>query len=303
MRNTKQFLIAISFFFSFGALALAQSNVILGVLEDSAGDSLGAQNSRDVRVLFRRNGQGWNAYPSECADQACLKKITAAYPKEIKWIIAFDGRNLGALSTRTPEDFGMYWRVGQQQIASSQQVPTIGKRTKEFGGFLDAEVYRPLVAVSQANFKDPDEWKPAQISDQAVLLSLHKIFRQGFPNLCKNPQNEEDKLQPYAYHDQDIHLVKSYRSLGGWGLARLHIEATDCEDSDAGFGLPDPWYVVDPSGSIRYLGSGMLLVDAGDYDADGNSELLFSIEGENFGGYRIYYDNFKKSAEFRFNYH
>jgi hypothetical protein len=303
MRNTKQFLIAFSIFFSFGALVLAQSSVIVGVLEDGPGDSLGAQHTRDVRVLFRKSGQGWNAYPSNCADQACLKAMTAAYPKEISWTIAFDGRNLGALSTRTPEEFGMYWRVGQQQIAPSQQVPTIGKRTKEFGGFLDAEVYRPLVAVSQPNFKDPDEWKAAQISAQKVLSSLRKKFRQGFPKLCKNPENEEERLKPYAYHDQDIQLVKSYHSVGGWGLARLHVEATDCEDSEAGFGLADPWYVVDPSGSVRYLGSGMLLVDAGDYDGDGKSELLFSIEGQNLGGYRIYYDNFKKSAEFRFNYH
>jgi hypothetical protein len=45
------------------------------------------------------------------------------------------------------------------------------------------------------------------------------------------------------------------------------------------------------------------LVDAGDYDNDGKSELIFSINRENEGGYEIWYDSFKKHAIFKFNYH
>jgi hypothetical protein len=56
-------------------------------------------------------------------------------------------------------------------------------------------------------------------------------------------------------------------------------------------------------GVVRYLGSGMFLVDAGDYDSDGKSELVFCINSDNRGGYRIYYDDFKKTAEFEFRYH
>jgi len=51
--------------------------------------------------------------------------------------------------------------------------------------------------------------------------------------------------------------------------------------------------------SIRECG----LVDAGDYDNDGKSELVFSIDRENEGGYQIWYDNFTKHATFKFHYH
>jgi hypothetical protein len=55
--------------------------------------------------------------------------------------------------------------------------------------------------------------------------------------------------------------------------------------------------------SARFLGAGMWLVDAGDYDNDGKSEVLFSIDQYNRGGYILFYDDFKKQAVFEFSYH
>ena len=47
----------------------------------------------------------------------------------------------------------------------------------------------------------------------------------------------------------------------------------------------------------------MWMVDAGDYDNDGRSELIFSISRDNEGGYEIWYDDFRKHATFKFHYH
>jgi hypothetical protein len=47
----------------------------------------------------------------------------------------------------------------------------------------------------------------------------------------------------------------------------------------------------------------MWLVDAGDYDNDGKSELVFSIDRYNRGGYELFYDDFKKRTIFEFGYH
>jgi hypothetical protein len=47
----------------------------------------------------------------------------------------------------------------------------------------------------------------------------------------------------------------------------------------------------------------MWLVDAGDYGNDGNSELLFSINDENRGGYELFYDDFRQHVTFEFGYH
>jgi hypothetical protein len=72
---------------------------------------------------------------------------------------------------------------------------------------------------------------------------------------------------------------------------------------EAGSEIDDPWFAVDPSRSVVYLDSGIWLVDAGDYDNDGKSELVFSINRDNEGGYDLFYDDFKKRVVFEFNYH
>jgi len=47
----------------------------------------------------------------------------------------------------------------------------------------------------------------------------------------------------------------------------------------------------------------MWLVDAGDYDNDGKSEIVFSISRYNRGGYELFYDDFKGHTVFEFSYH
>ena len=63
------------------------------------------------------------------------------------------------------------------------------------------------------------------------------------------------------------------------------------------------WFVVTPEQKVLFLGSSMWLVDAGDYDGDGKSELVFSIDGYNLGGYKLFYDDFRQRASFEFGYH
>jgi len=303
MKNKKAIGVSVFFVLLICQPAVAQVNVILGVLEDTPGDAFGQPNVRDVRVIFKKIGDRWQPYQADCRDQECLGKAPAGFPQEVTWTIAFDGRNLGQITSRAPGKFTMYSRIGQQVITSKMPVPTVGKEAVEFGGFLDARVYRPLIAVSQPNFRDPDVWKPVVLNSPAAITGLHKAFRTTFPKLCSIPQNETDTPPPFDYHEEDIKLVKSYASKSGWDLAEMHIDAMLCDDTEAGFGLYDSWFAVDPAGSAHYLGSGMWLVDAGDYDSDGKSELVFSINSDNRGGYRIYYDDFKKSAEFEFSYH
>jgi hypothetical protein len=47
----------------------------------------------------------------------------------------------------------------------------------------------------------------------------------------------------------------------------------------------------------------MWLVDTGDYDNDGKTELIFCVDDYNEGGYRLFYDNLKKQSAFTFSYH
>ena len=45
------------------------------------------------------------------------------------------------------------------------------------------------------------------------------------------------------------------------------------------------------------------LVDAGDYDADGKSELIFFLSGYNEDGYALFYDSNRKSVRWTWSYH
>jgi hypothetical protein len=287
---------------SVAATATGQA-LVLGVLEDVPGVYAGEPNSRQVRVVFRKVGNEWEAFPSNCPDQSCLKTISSQYPNEVVWTVSFDGRRLGKVTGQTPKEFNYYSHVGLQQIKDSVTVPTVGKRSAEFGGFSEAAVFRPLVANSQPYFSDPESWKPAQPTAELIKL-LREQFRQRFPKFCRNSKQDEGKLEPFLYRDEDVKLAKAYASNRGWTLARLHLrDAIDCEDVEAGFEINDKWFTVDPQRKVQYLDGGIWLVDAGDYDNDGKSELVFSIDDYNRGGYEIFYDNFRKHTTFKFSYH
>ncbi len=163
---------------SFSAARGAGQKTVLGVLEDVPGVHAGQPNSHGVRVAFQKNGKNWQAFPSECAHQGCLKTVSAQYPREVVWTIVFDGRSLGQVVGKTPEEFRFYSHVGLQEV-KGRSVPTIGKRSAEYGGFTDASVYRSLVANSQPYFKDPESWKPSQLSTGVVRL-LREQFRRKF---------------------------------------------------------------------------------------------------------------------------
>jgi hypothetical protein len=280
----------------------AAQDVLLGILEESGGHYVGEANYRSVRVVFEKKGDGWQPFPSNCDTPACLKSVTSSYPTDVNWTIAFDGSNVGQVLSRTPSDFRSYGDVGQQTIVSTNPVPTIGARSSEFGGYTEASVYRPLVATSQEYVADPERWKPAAPSEE-LSSSLRQAFRKKFPRLCRIGATDTGKLEEFPYRDDEVKVVKAYGSVSGSLVARLHLEAIDCQDTEAGFDINDPWFFIDVGKSATYLDSGMWLVDAGDYDNDGKSELVFSINRENEGGYEIWYNRFRSHATFTFSYH
>jgi hypothetical protein len=99
---------------------------------------------------------------------------------------------------------------------------------------------------------------------------------------CKNREGNEAK--PWPYRDQDIEIRKTYLSKQAWTLASVQLTGWRCDgptedtaassEGDNAFALR--WYAVEPKGAISLVGAGIWLVDAGDYDNDGKSELVFT---------------------------
>ena len=111
--RTRAALVTITLALSRAALPQTQP-ILLGILEDNPGRYADAPHYRDVRVVFRRTSDRWEAFPSNCSDQDCLKSIAARFPAEVNWTIAFDGRRLGEVTARTPPAFDFYSTIGQQ---------------------------------------------------------------------------------------------------------------------------------------------------------------------------------------------
>lgn len=276
--------------------------VILGVLENGPGKSPGQSDIWFVRAVFEKNDDNWRAFPTQTKSYHDLPSLTRLYPKEVNWTIAFDGRNLGQISAQTLPKYSYYSEIGMEDITSHGPIPFVGKKSTDFAGFNFIPVYRPLVAVSQPNFSDPERWKPAQLSP-GLVAAAREQFRNKFPVVsnCKNPQ--ENVLRPWKYRDEDINVTKSYSSKNGWSLIELNLTGYACDGPYDGSGFVGQWYAIDPSRAVKSLGTDMWLVDAGDYDNSGKSEVLFSINGYNTGGYRLFYQDFTQSAEFVFHYH
>ena len=140
-----------------------------------------------------------------------------------------------------------------------------------------------------------------QPSTDLVRL-LRQQFRKKFPTVsnCANPNENVDK--PWLYRDEDIRILKAYSSKDAWTVARVQLEEYRC-DGPADDPFVDQWFAVSPEHGAKFIGSAMWLVDAGDYDNDGRSEIVFSIDDNNSGGYKLLYDDFKKHSTFEFSYH
>ena len=273
---------------------------MLGVLEETPGGYAGAPYHSNVRVVFYKDGADWKAFPSDCSDEECLHSLAAQYPRQVQWTIAFDGRAIGQVMGQTPDGFAAYSTVGQQQITSND-VPAVGKRSAVYGGFLGQPVYRPLVAVSQPNVDDPEVWKRAETRPY-LTSAVRKSFRTQFPHVTNCSKNQPDTPGPWHYEDEDIHVKTAYASAKGWSLVEILLGSNFC-DGPPEEAFVGQWFLIAPTHDIRYLGGNMWLVDAGDYDHDGKSELLFALDGYDEGGYRLFYADFQKQVSFEFAYH
>jgi hypothetical protein len=272
------------------------ASLILGVLEHHVPDTLAASPTPRVRVLFTKKGTRWLAFPTATRTYHDLKSLPLSYPPRVTWTIAFDGRDLGQITTQRPEAFDFYNDIGLESIVSHKPIPSVGKPSTAFATWTAKPVLRPLVALSQPNYKDPDHWKPDHPSPSRIARA-RALFRSSFPTTC-NCRNEYSKEKPWHYSNSEIKLLKAYSSKNGWALVKLGLTGYRCDYVlDAHSPFIGQWYVLNPAGSIRHLGSGMWLVDTGDYDNSGSSSLLFALGGQNMDGYRLYYQNFSKSVQ------
>jgi hypothetical protein len=172
---------------------------------------------------------------------------------------------------------------------------------------MEAEsVYRPLVATSRASFTDPESWKRHAPNAETRARAL-AAFRARLPKV-ETCDKAGHVLPRRVLADDEVRTVQSYRSKDAKRIVSLVIAPK--RDSFCDYGdeeVADPLvhtFGVEASGNTVFLGTAMSLVDAGDYDGDGHSELIFwRSEGDNHEGYVLVADCFRSRIDFGWNYH
>lgn len=216
------------------------------------------------------------------------------------WTIAFDGRTLGELLTSDlGYDGGSDWaypRDHRLELEPGQTLPGIANRGRAFYGFChDPPASRPLVVVSEPHYADPDQWKPfSPVAGFRHLLI--DAFRQVVPRACAGSRT------PHEYGALDLLVVKGYQDRAGRMLVAMRLEEhhTDCSN-DVDPDIETIWFLIGEA--IRHIGNGLVLIDAGDYDGDGGSELIFWYSGCNLDGYTLIFDGLSQRVDYYWMYH
>jgi hypothetical protein len=292
--------IAITLSLTFAGASLAQQNsVTVGVLEWSQcpPDSPVTVNARP---LFGRRGGQWIALTHPEASEAAERSQRA-------WVVAFDGRNLGSVLT---VDTGFHSKYAENYardhvlpLVPGRSVPPSINAHGAFRGwhYCFHRPGRPLVLVSLSNFRDPQRWRRFQ-PDASGREALFGRFRAAVDTVVVCPNGDERPAEVWRYGPSDLVFDKSYQDILGHKLLalRLKLPANACEFT-AGPEWSAHWFLV--GRDTLYLASQLELVDAGDYDADGHSEVLFWHSAYDEDGYTLFYDQFRKRLDFWWTYH
>src|SRR5258708_11648386 len=255
--------------------------------------SYGSTAVADVRVAFVKRAGHWQAFPSDFGDLAELKTASRSFPQRVGWTIAFDGKPRGRVESELPEQWLAHRDVGVELIISAGKLPRFGPPAAEEPFDGHGPVYRPLVLVSQPYAGDPAQWKPTKLDNGYLERAL--------PDFRLKVSTSDASL---TFKDRDVRAVKAYRSNAGEVLFALAIRGIKPPVAEVPSSAWTPhWFVADGADPIRFLGSGLTLIDAGDYDNDGRSETIFLKADYDFTGYVLSFDAFPHSPEFAFHYH
>jgi len=298
---------------SFSQNSLSQNSgfIYLGVLEtkrsswpeNNYNDMQDSTTKKIVRVLFYKDQNEWKSLVNEIGN-------AHLYPSALKWFIAFDGKEIGSFhSKKEPLKFkDIPWTFPRDAYHSTieKNLPTIGKPALDFSGMPGEENPRPLIVNSVPNCADPDEWKPF-IPDKNDINTIYPVYRSYV----------QKQMDGILINIEDLRLLKSYQSKNRDQL--IEVGTITFANSQEVITCP-VWIYKSQSGEIRNLSkvidykfckdefidddmSECKLVDAGDYDLDGKSELIFWASRYDCDGYVMFYNDFINMIDFTWIYH
>lgn len=289
------------------ASAAAADPQFLGFLEDRMEPA--------ARVAFQKTSKGWKSFcPPDhriLAPESC-RPVVEEVPS--RWIVVYRGEPKGTVETK---DYRPHFLadVGLYSIVDPDAAPMVGEPDAEFAGQIPHSTHRPLVVLAAPAFADPQGWT-AMNPEEADLRRLWRPFvdAAGNASTCSTDP-EDDKTVPWDYQFQHLRVFQAYTAKQtGAQLIGLHLDPAmnNCDGARAR-AWSTFWFYVDRKSRVKPLeflsrnsaaGRGHVakVLDWGDYDADGQSEVVFWLESSNEDGYVLFYDEFTKEETFSWIY-
>ena len=281
--------------------------VYVGILDDAREEiwrgKTGVIDRRIVMPAFEKSDSEW-------------RTVTCFRPPKVKWTVAFDGKTLGQIESQASPDEGNadqinsnFSRAKQIILTSFADVPTVGKASQEFTGVSSllglTTVRRPLVVVSKPYYSDPDHWKRALLPEEIAQI-VRQAFRRQYPHVDRCEQ-EQIAERDWKFPDSALVVVTAYASNKNSYLVAVSLNAGDCgwggQPDDPLDSFVHQWFFVAADHSVRRIGGFEKLLDAGDYDNDGRSELIFfSTRSESSDAYDLLYAEFRKKVDLEVGY-
>jgi hypothetical protein len=298
----------------------ADTPVILGMVEERTIDEFD-QTTRKVvttyetslRIVFQKNDTGWTPVCPSKPEYSRPQDCHFSNPEnERTWDVIYRGRIVGQVKTSGWRNGRFYKNAGLLRIVS-EPVPRVGSRSKEFAGWVDRDVYRPLVALISPAKAKSDRWKevPSTRGDlNTVWPPFAKIIKE-IPN-CEFAEPGRPTGKPAPLKSQNVEVFRVLVSGRGDRLIGARVKATN-EDKYSGCGgfTSDLWFFSRKKSTVLPLVAGSLKgwrfafapIDFGDFDGNASPEGLFWFSGYNEDGYVLFTENFQKSVRFAWLYH
>jgi len=270
--------------------------VVIAFLDDDRAEMAnwkpGVAHERLIRPAFERVGSQWQPVNA------------SSLSSPMKWTVSFDGKSLGEIEGRKDSE---RLTLIQSLTTPASAVPTVGQPSSTFAGLLamgPTKVRRPLILISEPYFHDPDGWKRLATAPSNVAGTVRSEFRKEFPHVgrCKD---EEVVQSDWRFPDSALNLVTVYQSNRHSFLIETDLDAGDCGYiDDPKDPLSSPWFFVSEEGRVHRIGGFMTLLDAGDYDHDGRSEIVFFLsQPEDTDGFILFDASLRELVRFMWHYH
>jgi hypothetical protein len=279
-------------------LTSAAQTPLIGIYEGASSGAGDDQGQPGVRVLFRQSGREWRSFNAVCHDESCLKTIGHSFPHTTTWTLVQSGKPIAKVTATTPPTYRFYSEIGVQAIDNPASVANLEPRPNP----NSPAPPHTILATTLSTLTDPDNWRPFP-PVPFDLTHAQQAFRKLFPHPinCDASGKQLPRSRPFTYTDTDIHFNAAYQSNKNWRLLQVRLSGYRCD------GPPEPafldqWFAITPTGQVHHIGHLMQLAGAADFAHTGHSALLFSIPG-NTGGYRLFYEDFTRTAQATVTHH